>query len=70
MTTKWPTTVAPDLWAELALQDSQQDFNRAIMGEPVPDNNHEVWKVCANCGQHFDARWGWYCPDCNFDNEP
>ena len=31
--------------------------------------NHEVWKKCSNCGNHFDLRtFGYQCPDCKTEN--
>lgn len=65
------THVTPDQWAHLAELTRVNERNRkGLILSSRPQDNHEVWKVCANCGAWFDARWGWICPDCNHDNTP
>lgn len=32
--------------------------------------SHEIWEICPNCGQEYDAHLHWFvCPHCGHDSE-
>lgn len=52
--------ITPQQWANLRLLLYDRGLIRA---------NHEVWRVCSNCGNWIDARMSLTCDRCGFEND-
>lgn len=42
-------------------------MKNSITGIAMPENNHEVWKTCSQCGKEFDLRTYSKCPECRVE---
>lgn len=50
---------------------AKKQMPKKTVSQFIKEHNHEIWKTCLDCGEHFDLRKQLYtdrCPKCNSKN--